>query len=52
MLPAVLISFVGLADVIRYKLPKRMALPHVGVIIIGFGSIAFHATLSRTGQTF
>lgn len=50
MLPVLFVSVVGLLEVVRYKLPRRMALPYIGVISIGLGSIGFHATLSRTGQ--
>ena len=40
----------GLIHCVRYNYPCQLYLGHIGIMVVGLGSVAFHATLLRVGQ--
>jgi dihydroceramidase len=44
------VAMIGLRFAHRYRYPLRIVIAYVGVFLIGTGSVAFHGTLTRTGQ--
>ena len=49
-IPIATCGIIGLRQCIKYNYETRFFIANIFVIIVGFGSMAFHGTLLRSGQ--
>ncbi|EEF44190.1 alkaline phytoceramidase, putative [Ricinus communis] len=48
--PGILLAFIGLINALRQRFEKRFSVLHISNMILGIGSISYHATLQRMQQ--